>query len=44
MSQLGSTEAAPLPSVSTPTLFHPSVCSVTELLKDLDKADLLPCS
>lgn len=41
---LGSTEAAPLPSVSTPTLFHPSVCSVTELLKDLDKADLLPCS
>lgn len=40
-SQFKTAVSASLPPVSTPTLLHPSACSVMELIKDLDKADLL---
>lgn len=44
MSQLRPTGGVPPLSVSTPTLFHPSAFLEMQLLKDFDKADLLPCS
>lgn len=44
LSQLEAEVSACLLSVSTPTLLHPSAYSMVELLKDLDKADLLSLS